>query len=130
MQVKLLRRWGNHQPGDTVNPEATMGRWLVDHAFGTASGVQAPDQAAFMPGEDGPDPLASGDGTRRGNPAMVKGARRDNNALPVPGSPVQYNVGVAESAGNDSGNGESPDGDQPSEPSSKVSGSGRRRPKA
>ena len=130
MNVQLLRRWGTNQPGDTVHVDAVQGRWLVDHAFGTASGVQAPEQAAFMPGEDGPDPLASGDGTRRGNPAMVKGARRDNHALPVPGSPVQYNVGVAESAGNDSGNGEGPDGDQPSEPSSKVSGSGRRRTRA
>lgn len=130
MQVKLLRRWGNNQPGDTVQVDDTQGRWLVDHAFGTAAGVQAPEQAAFMPGEDGADPLASGDGTRRGNPAMVKGPRRDNNALPVPGSPVQYNVGVAESAGNEPANGESPNGGQPSEPSSKVSGSGRRRPKA
>lgn len=130
MQVKLLRRWGTNQPGDTVSTDATQGRWLVDHAFGTAAGVQAPEQAAFMPGEDGADPLASGDGTRRGNPAMVKGPRRaGNNALPVPGSPVQYNVGVAESARNDDGDGESPDG-FPSGPSSKVSGSGRRRPKA
>lgn len=129
MQVKLLRRWGNHQPGETVQTDQSMGRWLVDHAFGTATGVQAPDQAAFMPGADGPDPLASGDGTRRGNPVMVKRERRDNNAMPVPGSPVQYNVGVAAPASSDEAAADAQVGDSAG-PSSKVSGSGRRRAKA
>lgn len=93
MKVKLIRRWGQHDAGQSVDVDPITGRWLVQHAIGTATGEQAPSQAAAAPGQDGPDPLA--DGPTRGGMAPVKGERRDNNALPVEGSPVQYNVGVA-----------------------------------
>ncbi|MDN5933486.1 MAG: hypothetical protein L0I24_20875 [Pseudonocardia sp.] len=87
MRVRLIRRWGPTQAGESVDVDPVQGRWLIDHAFGTATGEPAPKQEAAAPGEHGSDPLASGDGTRQGTPAMVKGERRDNNAAPLPGSP-------------------------------------------
>lgn len=95
MRVKLLRRWGANPAGQSVDVDPTMGRWLVQHAFGTASGVTAPSQDAAAPGQDGPDPLAGGDATRRATIATQKAERRPNNAFPVDGAPVQYNAGVA-----------------------------------
>lgn len=92
MKVKLIRRWGPNPAGRTVDVDDVQGRWLVGHAFGTASGEQAPSQDAAAPGADGPDPLAGGDATRR-TMRPVKGERRDNNALPVDGAPSQYRAG-------------------------------------
>lgn len=112
MQVKLLRRWGQHDAGDTVKVDNTQGRWLVAHALGTATGVQAPMQEAAAPGSDGSDPVISGDATRLGTPAFQKAPRRDNGALPVEGSPVQYNNGVAPGS-SAPGDGEGPDGKTP-----------------
>lgn len=95
MQVKIIRRWGKHQPGETVTVDQEQARWLVQHAYGHASNVQAPAQEAFMPGAEGSDPLASGDGSRQGDPVFVKGERRDNNAAAVEGSPASVKNGVA-----------------------------------
>jgi hypothetical protein len=124
MQVKLLRRWGQHDAGDTVKVDNTQGRWLVAHALGTATGVQAPMQEAAAPGSDGSDPVISGDATRLGTPAFQKSPRRDNGALPVEGSPVQYNNGIAPHAAEQGADG------QPTEPGPKAGSAGRRRGKA
>lgn len=97
MLVRLIRRWGSTPAGEYVTVDQTQGRWLVDHAFGTASGETAPMQSAAAPGAEGSDPLASGDGTRLGAPEMVKGERRENHAAPLAGSPLQYNAGIASS---------------------------------
>lgn len=97
MRVKLIKRWGPTPAGESVDVDPTQGRWLIDHAFGTAQGEPAPKQEAFKPGEAGSDPLASGDGSRQGTPTIVKGERRDNNAAALAGSPLQYNAGIASS---------------------------------
>jgi hypothetical protein len=102
VRIKLIRRWGPTPAGESVDVDPIQGRWLIDHAFGTAKGEPAPAQKAFAPGEAGPDPLASGDGTRRGVPAMVKGERRDNDAAPLPGSPEDEARAARESDDDDS----------------------------
>lgn len=94
MKVVLLRRWGSSQPGTSVEVDAVQARWLVDNAYGTAAGITAPDQGSVAPGTDGPDPLASV--AARPRPVTRRGPYKTNRALPVEGSPVQYNAGVAE----------------------------------
>jgi len=94
VNVKLLRRWGSHPAGESVQVDDEQARWLVQHAYGTAKGITAAPQNAAAPGTDGPDPSAGGDWSRQGRPVAIKGARRDNNALPVDGAPRQYNAGV------------------------------------
>lgn len=89
MRVRLIRRWGPNQAGQSVDVDPVQGRWLIQYGYGTASGEPAPSQAAAAPGEDGPDPLAGGgDATRLGPPAAVKGPRRGNNAAPLASSPA------------------------------------------
>lgn len=94
MQVNLVRRWGNHQPGDKVTVDNVQGRWLVDHHFAeTAKGTGSASQGAVAEGEAGPDPIASGDATRR-SMRTRKGSRDGNRAAPVAGSPVTFTPGV------------------------------------
>jgi hypothetical protein len=95
MRVTLVRRFGDHQPGATVDVDDTTGHWLVGLNYGTADGLREPKQNAAAPGTHGPDPLAGGDPTRLYGHAAPSVERRPNHALPVPGSPVQYNRGVA-----------------------------------
>lgn len=95
MKLKIVRRWGSHQPGDVVTVEdGEQASWLLNNSFaerssqpGTAYGT------AVAPGEAGPDPRAGGDVTRR-YPATIRGDRGDGRAQPQPGSPPQYNAGV------------------------------------
>lgn len=101
MNVKLVRRWGNHQPGETVKTDDVQGQWLVDHHFAeTAKGTGSATAGAAAPGEDGPDPIASGDATRRA-PRTRKGDRGGNRAAPVSGSPISYTPGVAPASTDD-----------------------------
>jgi hypothetical protein len=134
VKVKLARRWGSAQPGDSVTVDDTQGRWLVQHAFGTAAGEAFPTQPAAAPGSDGEDPLAGGDATRRNGLTILKGERRPNHALPVPGSPVQYNAGVAEPTASvgpraSGGRPTASEGRRAESPSSKDSSPGRKRTK-
>lgn len=133
MRVKLIRRWGPNPAGESVDVDPVQGRWLVQHAFGRASGVTAPSQDAAAPGTDGPDPLAGGDATRRGPMVTQKAERRPNNAFPVDGAPVQYNAGIASPApqvvsegGEDPARGEVSSQHRPVE-SDKPAQTGRRR---
>lgn len=126
MNVTLQRRWGSNQAGQSVSVDDEQGRWLVQHNFGTADGVPTPVQFAAAPGTDGPDQLAGGDATRQGRPVVLKGKRRDNNALPVEGSPVQYNHGIAP-VQPEARSSKADAGDAPATPTSRVSTSGRKR---
>lgn len=112
MRVRLIRRWGPNQAGQSVDVDPVQGRWLIQYGYGTASGEPEPSQAAAAPGQDGPDPLAGGDATRLGPPAAVKGPRRSNNAAPLPGSPTAPAPAAAASAdsGKDSGTGDTGSG--------------------
>lgn len=113
MKVNLVRRWGPHRAGMTVEVDDTQGRWLLDHHFAEKAGAEGSASAgAAASGTDGPDPRAGGDATRR-YPQTVKGDRGGNRASAVSGSPTAYTAGVAaESAGT----GEPPDGDSPAKP--------------
>lgn len=95
MKIKLLRDYGGHTAGDTIERDDTEARWLVGIGRATSDKVPAYQQTAAAPGEHGPDPLAGGDPTRLYGVTTVKSDRQDNGALPVPGSPIQYNKGVA-----------------------------------
>lgn len=104
MRVRLIRRWGPNQAGQSVDVDPVQGRWLIQYGYGTASGEPAPSQAAAAPGQDGPDPLAGGDATRLGPPAAVKGPRRSNNAAPLSDSPAAPAPSAADASA-DSGKG-------------------------
>lgn len=94
MRVQLLRRWGSHQAGDTVDVDNTTGHWLLDHALGETSSAPA-HQAAAAPGTDGADPVISGDATRRRGVAFKRTTHNEGPIGAVAGSPTQYNAGVA-----------------------------------
>ena len=95
MRVQLLRRWGSHQAGDTVDVDNTTGHWLLDHALGETSSAPA-HQAAAAPGTDGADPVISGDATRRRGVAFKRTTHNEGPIGAVAGSPTQYNAGVAD----------------------------------
>ena len=136
----LVRRWGQNPAGQTLTVEDdSQAAWLLDHNYAQRSkdSTSASDNAA-APGTDGPDLRAGGDGTRRRPTSMRSSDKRENRAWPVAGSPVQYNAGVAptQQGGGDEGDGgdEAPSEDkaedgqaEASAPSSKLSGSGRRK---
>jgi hypothetical protein len=64
-EVKIVRRWGSHQPGETVDLDETQARWLVGLKYAedpNNEGTANPDGKAN--GEFGPDPLAGADPSR------------------------------------------------------------------
>jgi hypothetical protein len=129
-KLYLVRRWGHHQAGDTIQvDDDEQARWLLGHQFAQHSPKETSVQGvAAAEGTHGADPRAGGDATRRRPVSMKSGDTRENRAWPVQGSPVQYNAGVAptqNTGGGDGGDESNSDG-----PSSKVSGSGRRRTKS
>lgn len=93
----LVRRWGPNAAGQTVTVEdAEQAKWLLNHNYAqrTKTSTSASDGAA-APGTDGPDLRAGGDGSRRRPVSMTSSDTRENRAVAVAGSPVQYNAGVA-----------------------------------
>jgi|SRR5687767_8350008 len=125
MQLLIVRRWGSNLPGDTVNvQDDAQARWLLDNSFAVRKNQpETATAGAAAPGTDGPDTLAGGDHTRR-RPATRKGEYPENRAWPVAGSPVPYTAGISPDALR--GRSEDPE-PVASGPSTKVSGSGRRR---
>ena len=75
--VKLVRRWGSHQPGETVEVDDVQGQWLLDTSFGVRPGQE--DRSRH--GGEGVDPNAmpaGGDPTRR-RMTSAKSARVEKN---------------------------------------------------
>jgi hypothetical protein len=102
--VKLLQKFGAHRPGETVQVDDTTADWLVGISRGTTTQEPAPqNKGRVHPGTDGADPVAGGDPTRHYGLVTHKAERSHNQALPVPGSPVQYNAGVRSDDGHHSG---------------------------
>lgn len=134
-KLYLVRRWGPNQPGQTITvDDDEQARWLLGHNFAQRSkdSTSVTDGAA-APGTHGPDPRAGGDASRLRPMATPSSDKRDNRATPVAGSPVQFNAGVApeDAPGSRKGDDQdSPEDDGSPEPSSKLSGSGRRRTKS
>jgi hypothetical protein len=137
VKLYLVRRWGQNPAGQTITVEDdAQAAWLLDHNYAqrTKSSSSASANAA-APGTDGPDLRAGGDGTRRRPTSIRSTDKRENRAWPVAGSPVQYNAGVAptqqgggdEASSSDSDEGQADGQAEASAPSSKVSGSGRRK---
>jgi hypothetical protein len=95
MKVNLVRRWGPHRAGKTVEVSDSQGAWLVQHNYADSAGdVVAPVQPAAAEGTHGADPLAGGDATRR-RPRVSAPARdaRVNYAASAPGSSPTYRAG-------------------------------------
>lgn len=95
MKVSLVRRWGPHRAGKTVEVSDTQGAWLIQHSYASSAGdVLAPVQPAAAEGTHGADPLAGADATRR-RPRMSAPARdaRVNYAAPAAGSSPTYRAG-------------------------------------
>src|SRR5215207_3754118 len=92
-EIKIVRRWGAHDAGQTVDVDDQMAAWLVGNSFG-----ERPDRpgtasaGSRAPGTDGADLRAGGDVSRGGGMRIVKGSRVDgenytNRAARVPGAP-------------------------------------------
>lgn len=87
-EVQLVRRWGAHQPGETVDVDEQMCAWLVDNSFGETDETKgSATSGAAAPGTDGPDPRAGGDSTRLRMTSEVKGSREGERARSVGGNP-------------------------------------------
>jgi hypothetical protein len=99
MKVHLVRRWGSHAAGESVEVDDTMGKWLL----GTHH-AEAPDRpgtaraGVVAPGTDGADLRMGGDLSRPGVPQTRKASRYNgdpgdagenyaNRAAPVAGAP-------------------------------------------
>lgn len=127
MKLYLVRRWGPNAAGQNITvDDPEQAQWLLNHNFAqrTADSTSVTDNAV-APGTHGPDPRAGGDGSRLRPTSMRSSDTRENRAVAVAGSPVQYNAGVAPTQV--AGGGDEGSEEQASAPSSKVSGSGRRK---
>lgn len=90
-EIKLVRRWGSHQPGETVEVDDTMATFLTGTAFGVRPGDEDRNRhggsGVVHPGTDGPDPRAGGDPSRLRMTDAVKSPREGERAGRVAGAP-------------------------------------------
>lgn len=128
MKLRIVRRWGSAAPGDSVSvDDEEQARWLIDNSLAVRpSQPETATSGDSATGSQRADIKAGGDWSRR-RPSTRRGNREGNLALPVPGSPVRYNAGVdPDLASVQAANGEDAQASSP-RPSTKISGSGRRR---
>jgi hypothetical protein len=91
MNVTLVRRWGYHKAGSSVDVDEVQAAWLVQHHYAESSGeLVAPVQVAAAEGTHGADPLAGGDATRR-RPHVPRST--GSVASQAPGSPPAFRGG-------------------------------------
>lgn len=86
--VKVVRRWGSHQPGETVEVDKTTAEWLVGVRF--AEDLHNPGTSRHRPlheSGNGWDQSAGGDPTRRRPTGTHKGPRDGERAVGVQGRP-------------------------------------------
>lgn len=99
-EIYLVRRWGSHDAGQTVDVDDTMAAWLIGTCHGENPDKRGTASAgALAPGTDGADLRAGGDVSRGGGMKVVRGSRNDgevrdngeanyaNRAARVPGAP-------------------------------------------
>jgi hypothetical protein len=92
-EIKIVRRWGAHDAGQTVDVDDQMAAWLIGNSFGEDPSKPGTASAGSLaPGADGADLRAGGDVSRGGGMRIVKGSRVDgenyaNRAARVPGAP-------------------------------------------
>jgi hypothetical protein len=87
-QVKIVRRWGSHQPGETVEVDKTTATWLV--GIRIAEDPNNPGTSRHTPlhaSGNGVDQSAGGDPTRWRLTSFDKGDRGGNRAGRVQGAP-------------------------------------------
>lgn len=87
-EIKLVRRWGSHQAGETVEVDDAQGQWLLDTSFGVRPGQEENSRH----GGEGVDPRAKGDlagadPTRRRMTSSPKSPREGERAGRVQGAP-------------------------------------------
>lgn len=85
-KVKLSRRWGSRQAGSTVEVSEARAAFLKGIGWTDDTVVLSAD--GVRPGENGPDPIVSGDPTRRR--PVIQAQERDesvNRAQAVDGAP-------------------------------------------
>ena len=89
--VKLTRRWGTRQAGETVETDDTQAEWLIGIGHAVRPGQEASGTSVgtgrVHPGTDGPDPAAGGDPTRLRMRSEVKSPREGERAGRVAGAP-------------------------------------------
>lgn len=74
-KVKLARRWGPNKAGSTVEVSEAKAAFL--QGIGWTDGAPVLNEDGVRPGSDGPDPIISGDPTRR-RIAITKPERDDS----------------------------------------------------
>lgn len=87
-QVKIVRRWGSHQPGETVEVDKTTANWLV--GIRVAEDPNNPGTSRHTPlhaSGNGVDQSAGGDPTRVRLTNFNKADRGGNRAAGVAGRP-------------------------------------------
>jgi hypothetical protein len=75
--IQLIRRWGSHDAGATVEVDDTMAAWLRGNNYSEEREGNA-SAGAFAPGTHGADPRAGGDLSRPGTPRWSRGPRVKN----------------------------------------------------
>jgi len=74
--VQLVRRWGSHESGSTVEVDDTMAAWLLGNHYAEEQGKEGTASAgALAPGSHGADLRAGGDLSRPGRPQWSRGPR-------------------------------------------------------
>ena len=89
-EVKLVKRWGSHPAGETVEVDDEMARFLTGTAFAVRPGDEDRNRhgsARVYPGADGADPRAGGDPSRWRMTDGVKSPREGERAGRVAGAP-------------------------------------------
>lgn len=90
-QVKLVRRYGHRQPGETVELDKTEAEWLIGIGHAVRPGQEAAGTSTgtgrVHPGTDGPDPALGGDPSRLRMRSEVKSPRGGERAGRVQGAP-------------------------------------------
>jgi len=95
--VLLVRRWGSHDAGQSVEVDDTMATWLTGNHYAELPGKEGTASAGVLaPGSHGADLRAGGDLSRPGRPQWSRGPRVEGASEDNPeGNFVNRGVRVA-----------------------------------